>query len=43
VPAAGGPRAGNGPLPASVQLIGPVNGEDRLLAAGALLEAAVRA
>jgi amidase len=43
VPAAGGPRAANGPLPASVQLIGPVNGEDRLLAAGALLEAAVRA
>ena len=43
VPAAGGPRAANGPLPASVQLIGPVNSEDRLLAAGALLEAAVRA
>jgi amidase len=43
VPAAGGPRAGNGPLPASVQLIGPVNSEDRLLAAGAVLEAAVRA
>jgi amidase len=41
VPAAGGPRAANGPLPASVQLIGPANSENRLLAAGALLEAAV--
>jgi amidase len=41
VPAAGGPRAANGPLPASVQLIGPVNSEDRLLAAGAVLEKAV--
>jgi amidase len=41
VPAAGGPRAANGPLPASVQLIGPANSEDRLLAAGALLEQAV--
>ncbi len=30
-----------GPLPASVQLIGPANGEERLLAAGAVLEAAV--
>ena len=35
VPAAGGPRAANGPLPASVQLIGPAHSEDRLLAAGA--------
>jgi amidase len=42
VPATGGPRAANGPLPASVQLIGPVGSEDRLLAAGAVLEAAVR-
>ena len=42
VPAAGGPRAANGPLPASVQLIGPANSEDRLLAAGALLEQGVR-
>jgi amidase len=31
-----------GPIPASVQLIGPRNGEDRLLAAGALVEQAVR-
>jgi amidase len=42
VPAAGGPRAAHGPLPASVQLIGPAHSEDRLLAAGALLERAVR-
>src|SRR5580692_3826475 len=35
-----GPRAG--PIPANVQLIGPRNGEDRLLAAGALVEQAVR-
>jgi amidase len=42
VPAAGGPRAANGPLPASVQLIGPVSSEDRLLAAGLVLEQAVR-
>jgi amidase len=34
------PVAG-GPLPASVQLIGPANSEDRLLAAGAILEAAI--
>jgi amidase len=32
-----------GPVPASVQLIGPRNGEERLLAAGAVLEQAVRA
>jgi amidase len=32
-----------GPIPANVQLIGPRNGEERLLAAGALLEQAVRA
>ena len=42
VPAAGGPRAANGPLPASVQLIGPAGSEDRLLAAGLAVEAAVR-
>ena len=43
VPAVGGPRAANGPLPASIQLIGPAGSEDRLLAAGAILERAVRA
>jgi amidase len=32
-----------GPIPANVQLIGPRNSEERLLAAGALLEQAVRA
>jgi amidase len=32
-----------GPIPANVQLVGPRNGEDRLLAAGARLEQAVRA
>jgi amidase len=32
-----------GPIPANVQLIGPRNSEERLLAAGAVLEAAVRA
>jgi amidase len=32
-----------GPIPASVQLIGPRNSEERLLAAGARLEQAVRA
>jgi amidase len=37
-----GPRGVNGPLPASVQLVGPANSEDRLLAAGAVLEQAVR-
>jgi amidase len=31
------------PFPASVQLIGPANSEDRLLAAGALIEQATRA
>jgi amidase len=41
VPAQGGPRAANGPLPASLQLIGPARSEDRLLAAGAVLERAV--
>ncbi|MGH3249179.1 MAG: amidase family protein, partial [Trebonia sp.] len=33
---------GTGPIPASVQLIGPRNSEERLLAAGARLEQAVR-
>jgi len=42
VPTAAGPRAGNGPLPASIQLIGPAHSEDRLLAAGLLLQRAVR-
>jgi amidase len=38
------PAAGlDGPIPANVQLIGPRNSEDRLLAAGAALEEAVRA
>ena len=32
-----------GPIPASVQLIGPRDSEERLLAAGARLERAVRA
>ena len=40
---ADGPRAVGGPLPASIQLIGPANSEDRLLAAGAVLEQAVAA
>ena len=38
---ADGPRAAGGPLPASIQLIGPADSEDRLLAAGAVLEQAV--
>ncbi|HEY1821625.1 MAG TPA: amidase [Trebonia sp.] len=37
------PRQDIGPIPASVQLIGPRNSEERLLAAGARLEEAVRA
>ncbi|TVZ03942.1 amidase [Trebonia kvetii] len=38
------PSAGQeGPIPANVQLIGPRNSEERLLAAGAVLEEAVRA
>jgi amidase len=40
---ADGPRAGGGPLPASIQLIGPAGSEDRLLAAGGVLERAVAA
>ena len=38
---ADGPRAAGGPLPASIQLIGPAGSEDRLLAAGTVLEQAV--
>jgi Asp-tRNA(Asn)/Glu-tRNA(Gln) amidotransferase A subunit family amidase len=30
------------PVPANVQLIGPCDGEERLLAAGAVIEQAVR-
>ena len=36
-------RYSDGPIPPSVQLIGPRNSEERLLAAGTLLERAVRA
>ena len=42
LPALALPVPVNGPLPASVQLIGPANSEDRLLAAGAVLEQALR-
>jgi amidase len=42
LPALALPVPSAGPLPASVQLIGPAGGEERLLAAGALLEQAVR-
>lgn len=42
VPALAVPVPASGPLPASVQLIGPAGSEDRLLAAGAVLEAALR-
>ncbi len=41
VPALSLPVPSAGSLPASIQLIGPAGGEERLLAAGALLEAAV--
>jgi amidase len=43
VPALSLPVPTGGPLPASIQLIGPAGSEERLLAAGALLEAAVAA
>lgn len=43
VPALSLPVPTGGPLPASLQLIGPAQSEERLLAAGALLEAAVAA
>ncbi len=42
VPALALPVPAGGPLPASIQLIGPAGGEDRLLAAGAVLEQAAR-
>jgi amidase len=42
VPALALPVPSGGPLPASVQLIGPANGEERLLAAGAVVEQAVQ-
>ncbi|HYB87693.1 MAG TPA: amidase [Streptosporangiaceae bacterium] len=42
VPALALPVPAGGPLPASVQLIGPAGGEERLLAAGAVLEQAAR-
>jgi amidase len=42
VPALSIPVPTTGPLPASIQLIGPVGSEERLLAAGAWLEAAAR-
>ncbi len=43
VPALSLPVPTTGPLPASLQLIGPAGSEERLLGAGALLEAAVAA
>jgi amidase len=42
LPALALPVPADGPVPASVQLIGPPGGEERLLAAGAVLEQAVR-
>jgi amidase len=42
LPALALPVPAGGPVPASVQLIGPPGGEERLLAAGAVLEQAVR-
>jgi amidase len=41
VPALSLPVPSSGPLPASIQLVGPPRSEERLLAVGALLEAAV--
>ena len=43
VPALSLPVPARGPLPASIQLIGPAHSDARLLAAGAFLEAAVAA
>ena len=43
VPALALPVPARGPLPASLQLIGPANAEDRLLAAGSAVERAVAA
>lgn len=40
-PALALPAPSSGPLPASLQLIGPPGGEERLLAAGAVAEAAI--
>ena len=42
LPALAIPAPAAGRLPASVQLVGPHNGEERLLAAGRVLEAAAR-
>jgi amidase len=42
LPALALPVPANGPVPASVQLIGPPGSEDRLLAAGAVFERALR-
>jgi amidase len=42
LPALALPVPASGPLPASVQLIGPAGSDHRLLAAGAILEAALR-
>jgi amidase len=42
VPALALPVPAGGRLPASIQLIGPAGSEERLLAAGAVLEQAVR-
>jgi amidase len=42
VPALALPAGGTGPLPASLQLIGPAGSEERLLATGALIEQAIR-
>jgi Asp-tRNA(Asn)/Glu-tRNA(Gln) amidotransferase A subunit family amidase len=41
VPALALPVPAGGPLPASIQLVGPPGGEESLLAAGAVLEQAV--
>jgi len=43
VPALALPIPAGGGLPASLQLVGPWGGEERLLAAGAVVEAAVSA
>ncbi len=43
VPALSLPVPASGPLPASIQLVGPAGSEERLLAMGALVEEAVRA
>ena len=42
LPALALPVPARGPMPASVQLIGPPGSEDRLLAAGLVLEQALR-